>query len=283
MLDYKTTTFLTLCEEMNYRKTASVLNMTQPAVTQHIQALEAEYGCKLFSYNGHTLTMTPQAEQLRAHLQKVRYDDAWLRKQLQKTPKLQLHLGATKSIGDFMIADKICKLIEDDTYEVNLLVDNTQVLLEKLKQGSIDIAMIEGNFDKRDFGWTIMHTEPFVGICSRNNPLANREVTFEEASAYRLLLREEGSGTRDIWERQMQNYGKTGSDFADHACISSFTVMKEIIAADLGITFAYQSVMKNDPRLAAFQIKGYASAHELFYVYLKNTHAETMLRFLQNI
>ncbi len=282
MLDYKSITFLTLCEEMNYRKTAAVLNMTQPAVTQHIHALEAEYGCKLFCYNGHTLTKTPQAELLQNHLRRVRYDDAWLRSQMQRTTRQPLHLGATKSIGDFMVTDKICRLIAQNEYEVHLLVDNTQVLLEKLRNGTMDIAMIEGEFDKCSFGWRKMHTEPFVGICSKDSPLANREVTFPEAAACRLLLREEGSGTRDIWETQLKNHGKAVADFASFACISSFTMMKEIIAQNLGITFAYQSVMENDPRLSRFQIQGYESEHDLYYVYLKNTHAKMLLEQLDS-
>lgn len=283
MLDYKTVTFLTLCDEMNYRKTAAVLNMTQPAVTQHIHALEQEYGCKLFSYNGHTLAMTPQAEMLRTHLRKVHYDNEWLRSQMQRDPKQQLRLGATKSIGEFMLTDKLCRLIEQDVYEVHLLVDNTQVLLERLNHGTLDIAMIEGEFDKCRFGWKLMHTEPFVGICSKDSPLAGREVNFEEAAACRLFLREEGSGTRDIWEMQLQHHGKSPADFASFASISNFSVMKELIARDKGITFAYRSVMEKDQRLAQFQVRGYASEHDLYYVYQENTHAELLLEKLQNI
>ena len=42
MLDYRMETFLILCEEMNYRKTAQILHLSQPAVTHHIQFLEHE-------------------------------------------------------------------------------------------------------------------------------------------------------------------------------------------------------------------------------------------------
>ena len=58
-------TFLTLCRLMNYRRTAEELNMTQPAVTQHIHYLEERYGCKLFLYDRRTLKMTPEAEVLK--------------------------------------------------------------------------------------------------------------------------------------------------------------------------------------------------------------------------
>ena len=50
MLDYRIYTFLTLYDEMNYRRTAEKLNMTQPGVTQHIHYLEKHYGAKLFEY-----------------------------------------------------------------------------------------------------------------------------------------------------------------------------------------------------------------------------------------
>lgn len=48
MLDHRTKTFMTVCNVMNYREAAELLHITQPAVTQHIQFLEKEYGCRLF-------------------------------------------------------------------------------------------------------------------------------------------------------------------------------------------------------------------------------------------
>ncbi len=65
MLDFRIETFLTLCRVMNYTRTAQILNVTQPTVTQHIRYLEEEYGCKLFSYIGKTLSLTRQGERLR--------------------------------------------------------------------------------------------------------------------------------------------------------------------------------------------------------------------------
>ena len=50
-MDQKLSTFLTLCSTMNYRRAADALHLTQPAVTKQIQALEAQYGVKLFSYD----------------------------------------------------------------------------------------------------------------------------------------------------------------------------------------------------------------------------------------
>ena len=64
MLDYRIDTFLTLCEQMNYRKTADLLHISQPAVTQQIHHLETRYGQKLFEYENRRLVKTEAAANL---------------------------------------------------------------------------------------------------------------------------------------------------------------------------------------------------------------------------
>ena len=72
MLDYRVLTFLTLYDEMNYRRTAQKLNMTQPGVTQHIHYLENYYGVKLFEYDGRTLAKTKNAQRLKKYFDSVK-------------------------------------------------------------------------------------------------------------------------------------------------------------------------------------------------------------------
>ena len=48
MLDFRMETFLTVCEYMNFTHAAEKLNLTQPAVSQHIKYLEKEYDSPLF-------------------------------------------------------------------------------------------------------------------------------------------------------------------------------------------------------------------------------------------
>ena len=70
MLDSKLDTFLVLCETRNYTRAASVLNITQPAVTQHIKYLENHYSTKLFYYDEKRgLHLTENGKLLRAFAQ----------------------------------------------------------------------------------------------------------------------------------------------------------------------------------------------------------------------
>lgn len=58
MLDFRVETFLAVCQTMNYTKAAELLHITQPAVSQHIHALEHQCGAKLFRYEGKQLSLT---------------------------------------------------------------------------------------------------------------------------------------------------------------------------------------------------------------------------------
>ena len=62
MLDNRTITFLTVCKEMNYTRAAEKLNISQPAVSQHIQYMEDYYGVRLFRFIGKKLILTRYAD-----------------------------------------------------------------------------------------------------------------------------------------------------------------------------------------------------------------------------
>lgn len=62
MQDYRIETFLSACETLNYTESARQLNITQPAVSQHIKYLEHAYDAQLFHYEGRKLSLTRQGK-----------------------------------------------------------------------------------------------------------------------------------------------------------------------------------------------------------------------------
>ena len=77
---------------------------------------------------------------------------------------------------------------------VSMVVENTQHLLEKLVQGDIQFALIEGIFDKTAYHSELFAMEPFIGVCSKDSLLADRPVSFEELISHHLIVREPGLG-----------------------------------------------------------------------------------------
>ena len=105
MLDYRIDTFLTLCESMNYRKTAEILHISQPAVTQQIHFLENQYGRRLFLYENRRLVKTEAAVVLEKYARAAKLQERDLLQKLEGSPIHTLRIGATKSIGDYIIHD----------------------------------------------------------------------------------------------------------------------------------------------------------------------------------
>ncbi|MGN0307525.1 MAG: LysR substrate-binding domain-containing protein [Lachnospiraceae bacterium] len=273
MLDYRIKTFLTLCETMNYRKTAELLYITQPAVTQQIQWLEKYYDCALFSYEGRKLMKTSKAVILEKAARAMSYREKELHRALKKKEKIELAIGATKTIGEFVLGNHLSRFLENPQHQVQVEVDNTEAILEKVDRGILDFALIEGNFNREDYGSSLYCREEFQGICSAKSILAGRQVEVKEIFPFSLLVREQGSGTRKILEQLLEKENFTLDSFSRQSSISNFGLMLELLEKDLGITFAYEAIKQNRQGLSGFQVKGWETIREFNYVYLPETEA----------
>ena len=83
MLDFRTETFLMVCETMNFTEAARRLHITQPAVSQHIHFLEKEYDARLFSYHNKQLYMTDAGEILKKRLMTMKNDQLVLKQEIK--------------------------------------------------------------------------------------------------------------------------------------------------------------------------------------------------------
>ena len=280
-MDQRLETFLMLCATMNYRKAAEQLHLTQPAVTKQIQALEALYGVRLFTYDSRKLRKTAQGETLEIYAISQRYQDEELRRALKRQEKTSLRIGATKSIGDYILLPQIIRFLKEPDNELFFTVDNTAHLLAQLEGGELDFVVLEGIFDKSRYESFLLRSEPYIGVCAKGHPFAGREVAMTELFSERLILREPGSGTRNILERELQQCGYTVEAFHANICISSFKLIRDLVRAGQGVSFLYEAVVKDEAQIAHFSCPPLTGVHELNVACLKNTNAAALAhRFL---
>ena len=269
MLDYRIDTFLTLCECMNYRKTAEMLHISQPAVTQQIHYLENQYGQKLFVYENRRLVKTEAAAILEQYARAAKLQEKDLREKLESSPIHTLRIGATKTIGDYYLKEDIRRYLQSPDNALTLIVDNTEHLLRLLEENELDFSVVEGFFDKTRFDSILLRREPFVGICRKDHPFAGREVTMEELLQQTIIHREAGSGTRAILEQELRGYNESLQRFRRHICISSFNIILDLVKQGFGVSFVYNILADSDPALAKFSIRGETVVREFNVVYLK--------------
>lgn len=274
MLDHKIETFLTLCDTMNYRLAAEKLHITQPAVTQQIHALEEYYQCPLFVYEARRLKKTPYGQELENVSRSMAYQELRLVDALRRPEPRILHIGVTKTIGEVAIAAHLARFFQEPGNAAVITVDNTEELLERLRHGELDFALIEGHFGGGGYGSKRYRTERFSGLCSADHPFAGRTVTVQETLREHLLLREDGSGTRKIFEDLLYEQNCSVEDYSRVTCVNNCGLLRNLLSLGCGISFGYAILGKNDPGIATFSLRDIQVSHDFSYVYLKNSGAE---------
>ena len=274
-MDSKLHTFLTLCQTMNYRLAAERLHLSQPAVTKQIQSLEQSLQTKLFHYDGHILHKTEKCLLLERYAISQQYQFEELQLAIADKKRLMLRIGATKTIGDYVLIDAIKDYLSNPSHELSLVVDNTKHLLQMLDENQLDFAVIEGTFSKTKYDSYLLRMEPFVGICAKGSPLCGKQVSIETLLSETIIVREEGSGTRRIFEERLTASGYELSDFNREVSISSFVSIKALVAGGIGISFMYQSVVSKENDIGTFTVPGITEPHAFHVVYTRNTNAKS--------
>lgn len=273
MLDTRINTFLVLCETMNYTRAAERLCLTQPAVTHHIHYLEEHYGCRLFSYQGKTLSLTPEGRRLLGLARSLAYNSQKAEEAMRAPAALSLRVGATKTIGEFVIAPRVKRLIREfPELSFSIIVDNTRHLLQALDGLQLDLALIEGYYDRERYELLSSRREAFFGVCAAGHPFGGKKVTVEQLLEQRIIIREPGSGTRDIFQQMLRRRGYGLDSFPRQMTVSDFSIIKTLLSDNLGVSFLYAPVVEKELEqgsLSRFELEGETMSGAFSLVCLK--------------
>ena len=275
MQDFRMETFLTVCKYLNYTKAAQELNLTQPAVSQHIRYLENFYQVQLFYHTGKKVELTRAGELLRNSALTFKHDEIYLTRILQDTAKntRNFAFGATLSVAEFMLPPDLERLIGAyPQSHIRMEVANTRELLSKLDAGELDFAVVEGEFPREEYEFLLYRKEPYVPVASRKKAEYYRNQPFRELLLERLILREPGSGTREILERELRRRGMTTDDFSQITELGNIGAIQAMLRADLGISFFYQATLTDrETQLAPIELKDFSLEHEVMFIFRKNS------------
>ena len=250
MLDFRTETFLTVCQTMNFTAAAKLLNITQPAVSQHIHFLEEQYNTTLFIYKNKHLFLTRSGEILRKHLLTMKIDEMAVMEEIKSDSSgiESLSIGVTMTIGEYAITDKLANfLIQHPEINIHLHYGNTSRLLNLLDNGQISMAIVEGNYPRKDYSHKKYSTEDYIAVCAAShNFITDHPHTISDLVCERLLVRENGSGTRNILEQSLLARGLHISDFLHYTEVENMHTIIGLLKRDCGISFLYKIAVENE-------------------------------------
>lgn len=290
LLDTRLTTYISLASTKSFTKSAAVLNITQPAVSQHIKFLEEKYEVSLIVKQGKGLELTQEGLILLKYAEEIDALYKALRMNLKNSGSIAktYNIGASMTIGGYVLPyllGKHKKLYEN--IDILLQVNNTEEILEKLVNGKLDFVMIEGLFDKNKFKFKKFKDDEVVLAVSKDHAFAKeKEVNIEDVINGNLILREKGSGTRDIFENSLIELGYDINDLKSYMEIGSISAIKSLVELNLGYTIISRETIRKELKSGTIKeiaIKGLRINREFNFVYLyEETFIEEFMDFCFN-
>lgn len=276
MIDQRIITFLCVCENMNYTKASQELHITQPAVSQHIRFLEERYNTKLFTYQDRKLALTKAGKVLYETMSVIRNDEEIMIKRMQeKQSTIELVLGVTLTAGEYALAKPLSVFLnKHPEMNMHIIYGNAEQLLAKLDNGEIHFALIEGYFPSHKYEQLLYYTDSFICVCAKNHTFSKKVNHIEDLLNERILIRETGSGTRDLLDSYLKTYNLSYLDFKNHLEIESISSIISLLKNDCGISFLYRLSVEEELKngsLKEIKIQNLQLHHDTTFLWNKNS------------
>ena len=272
MLDFRIETFLAVCQTLNFTEAARLLNITQPAVSQHIHALEQQYQVQLIAFKGKKCILTQAGQVLFQMATSMQHDIDHFKEQIaQGNFVKRINFGATLTIGEYIMPGPLeYLLLHRQDIHVRMIVDNTNTLLGLMDHGEIDFAIIEGFFPRNAYDSLLFKTEHFVPVCSPEYRFSKQVCGLEDLLGERLFVRELGSGTREVLNHALREHNLSLEDFSHLTEIGNLNTIKSLVSSGIGISFFYESVVRkelDEGSLKEIELENFSVDHDFTFLW----------------
>lgn len=234
MDEFRLKVFVTAARTLSFSKCAELMHVSQPAVSRHIGEIEARYGMPLFSRgsSGVALTKAGQlflshAETLLSAYQKMDYDMDIL----GQAGRGSLSVGASTTIAMYLLPPVLASFMNiSDGLDVSVLSGNSENVEQWLKDGKIDIGFVENASRKPWLHYERVMADELVLVAGTGGRYARTEtVSMQELCTMPLVLREKGSGTREIVEKALAAHGISVENLEVAIELSSTEAIKSFV------------------------------------------------------
>ena len=233
-----------VARERHFGKAAEACYVSQPTLSVAIKKLEEELELKLFERSAGEVTVTPLGEQIVQQAQTV-LDQAAAIKEIAKRGKDPLagplNLGVIYTIGPYLLPDLVRQNISRTPQMPLVLQENfTAKLLEMLRAGEIDCAIMAEPFPDTGLAIAPLYDEPFMAALPAGHPMAGRaSITSDELKNETMLLLGTGHCFRDhVLEvcPEFARFSSNAEGIRKSFEGSSLETIKHMVAAGMGVT-----------------------------------------------
>lgn len=229
--------FAAIAEEGNVSRAARRLSVSQPALSKQLSDLEASLGVTLCDRLPRGVRLTEAGQVLREHAERLRAVEAAAEADIAAlvgADRGRLSVGASTTIGSYLVPELFGEFRREyPGIALELHIANTRAIQSALLAGELDLALTEGFADAEALDVQVFDHDEMRVIVAPDHPWAGRrKVKLRELATASIVLRERGSGTRDVIEAALAERGVTVEPVM---ALGSTEAVKHAVAAGLGI------------------------------------------------
>ena len=275
MLDFRLKTFLDLCQSKSYTRTAQNLNMTQPAVSQHIRYLEEYYGVKLILYQNHQFSLTPEGTYLFKEISKLRLLSQEIKENIRNLSSLPdnpfIRIGAATTIGEFILPKLISSYTQNHPdCRITCFIDSSEQMEQQLHQGDVDFCITDCFDLCPELEHRLFCREPICCVCNPDHPLAGKTISLTQLQKENIVYREKDSHAYEILKNAFRHLGYDLDTFHISLETGSIYSCIQYLKNSQSISFLYRCgaaeyLEKHD--LSLIHIRGFQESVAFYCIY----------------
>ena len=256
MADRRLQVFHTVARLLSFTKAAETLHMTQPAVTFQVRQLEEHFNTRLFDRTHNRISLTDAGKQVFRVAAKIfEYYEEMEDAVRQVTGEISgaLIIGASTTIAEYMLPAMLgdFKLKYPDV-NVHLKVSNTDGIVGMVENNDIDLGVVEAPVSNKNLVVTNCRMDQLVVIAPPDHELVGREsVGVTEILEYPFITREEGSGTREVFEDFLTQVGINPTELKITMELGSPEAIKGAVESRMGISVVSRATIAKELKLSS--------------------------------
>lgn len=230
--------FVAVAAAGSMTRAAGALRLSQPAVSKRLGELEARVGAPLFDRLPRGVRLTAAGALLLPHAERLLALADSAQRELNALADLSrgsLSVGASTTIGGYLVPGLFGRFNRAHPgVDLTLEIANTTQIQAAVLDERVDLGLSEGFISSDALEVEVVAEDEMVAIVAPGHPLLSKdEVVLEDLHQVPVLMREAGSGTRDVIEAALR---RMGTILAPTMSLGSTEALKNAVAAGLGLS-----------------------------------------------
>lgn len=267
-------TFRTVCDRRSFSQAAEELDLTQPAVSFQIQALEKHFGMRLLDRGGGHVELTDAGEVLLRYAKRILTLSEEMEREISDESRPldgRLVLGASTGPGEHVLPQLLGEFQRaHDGVRVSLKVGDTEAVIDWVQEHVLEAGIVGATRPHRSLEFEPFLRDELILIVPPNHPFAERSrVTLDDILSEPFILQQEGAGVRPVLDRELRKHGHRLRDLNAPLELGQQESAKAAVEAGFGISIISSLAVEQELErgtLATVAVEGLEPVRDFYSV-----------------